>query len=118
MVVIPPTIRNPMVRVDQSITYTVTAATPDGCEATATIAIKVYGTSDIFVPNGFTPNGDGHNDVLRAIPVVFFNANAASGWDGTFKGRRQEKGAYIWMAGGIKYNGDNIARSGTVLLIR
>lgn len=130
-----PGIRNPIARIDQSTTYTVTAATPAGCEATATIAIKVYSTSDVFVPTAFTPNGDGHNDLLRAIPIgirefsyfaifdhwgqrVFFTTNAASGWDGTFKGQRQKPGAYVWMAGGINYNGDNIARRGTVILIR
>jgi gliding motility-associated-like protein len=128
-------IRNPVVRIDQSTTYTVVAATPGGCEAAASIAIKVYRASDIFVPNAFTPNGDGHNDVLRAIPVgikefsyfavfdhwgqqVFFTANAAAGWDGTFKGQRQEVGVYVWMAGGINYNGDKLARKGTVILIR
>lgn len=130
-----PSIQNPVARIDQSTVYTVTAATPGGCEATASIAIKVYSASDIFVPNAFTPNGDGHNDVLKAIPVgikefsyfavfdhwgqrVFFTTNAAAGWDGTFKGQRQETGAYVWMAGGINYNGDNLARRGTVILIR
>ena len=130
-----PGIRNPIARIDQNTTYTVVAATPGGCKATASIAIQVYSASDIFVPNAFTPNGDGHNDVLRAIPIgikrfsyfavfdrlgerVFFTANAAAGWDGTFNGRRQEVGAYVWMAGGINYKGDNIARSGTVILIR
>ena len=130
-----PTIRDPVVRIDQSATYTVTAATPVGCSATASIAIKVFSASDIFVPNAFTPNGDGHNDVLRAIPVgikefsyfavfdhwgqrVFFTANAAAGWDGTFKGQRQKADTYVWMAGGVNYNGASLTRRGTVILIR
>ena len=131
-----PGIRNPVVTIGQSTTYTVVAATPFGCEATASIAIKVYTTAtDIFVPNAFTPNGDGHNDLLKAIPIgirqfstfsvfdqwgerVFYTRNAAEGWDGTYKGQRQKAGTYVWMAAGTDYNGHNLVRRGTVILIR
>jgi gliding motility-associated-like protein len=130
-----PGIRNPVVNIDQSTTYTVVAATPYGCAAIASIAIKVYNATDIFVPNAFTPNGDGHNDVLRAIPIgirlfssfavfdhwgqkVFYTRNFTEGWDGTYKGKQQNTGTYVWMAAGIDYNGHNLIRTGTVILIR
>jgi gliding motility-associated-like protein len=130
-----PGIQNPVVNVDQSTTYTVVAATPYGCAATASIAIKVYSATDIFVPNAFTPNGDGHNDVLRAIPIgirqfssfavfdhwgqkVFYTKNFTEGWDGRYKGQPQNAGTYVWMAAGTDYNGHNLIRNGTVILIK
>jgi gliding motility-associated-like protein len=130
-----PNIRNPIVDIVQSTTYTLVAATPFGCAATASIAIKVYGATDIFVPNAFTPNDDGHNDILRAVPIgirlfssfavfdhwgqrVFYTRNATEGWDGTYKGHRQNAGTYIWMAAGTDYNGHTLVRTGTVILIR
>lgn len=130
-----PAAQNPIVDIDQSTTYTVVAATPFGCEATASIAIKVYNATDIFVPNAFTPNGDGHNDILKPIPIgirlfssfavfdhwgqrVFYTTNAGEGWDGRYKGQPQNAGAYVWMAAGTDYNGHHLVRKGTVILIR
>ena len=130
-----PSVQDPVATVNESTTYTVVASTADGCAATSALTIKVYSVSDIFVPNAFTPNGDGHNDILRVIPVgmrelkyfavfnrwgqrVFYSSNPSAGWDGTMNGQRQETGTYTWMAGGINYNGDPVARKGVVILIR
>ena len=53
-----------------SITYLVTAVTPQGCSGSGKIRVLVYSTlPDIFMPNAFTPNGDGKNDVYRPILV-------------------------------------------------
>jgi gliding motility-associated-like protein len=85
----------------------------------------VYEGPEIYVPNAFTPEGDGLNDVL--IPVVIgmkafnyfsvFNrygqllystANVSKGWDGNFKGTRQPPGTYVWMAEAVDYRGNLI----------
>lgn len=116
-------------------TYVVNATAPDGCAATDSVTIKVYAVSDIFVPSAFTPNGDGHNDVLRAIPVsmrlfkyltvfdrwgqrVFTTTNAGIGWDGTYHGSPAPAGTYVWMVGGIDDTGRVVEKRGTVILIR
>jgi gliding motility-associated-like protein len=117
------------------ITYTITASTPEGCKGTGDISVKAYSVADIFVPNAFTPNGDGHNDLLRAIPAgirefrsfavysrwgqqIFQTANPGKGWDGTINGRPQVAGTYIWTARGTDFNGNDIQRRGMVILIR
>lgn len=127
--------QDPVANPEKSTTYTVTAATDGGCTATASVSIKVFSTSNIFIPNAFTPNGDGHNDVLRVIPIgirdfgyfavwnrwgqrVFYTTDAGIGWDGSFGGRPAEAGAFVWKVGGIDYKGDRVQREGTVLLIR
>lgn len=130
-----PDIPDPVATVRQSIVYTVEATTPAGCKAIDSISIKVYLVSDIFVPTGFTPNGDGHNDILRAIPIgirdfkyfavfnrwgqrVFYTSNPGEGWDGKAGGVPQGSSTFVWMTEGVDYTGKTISRKGTVVLIR
>ena len=119
-----------------SITYTATATTSQGCTGNASLTVKVYKTlPDIFMPNAFTPNGDGRNDVYRPILVgissisffkiynrwgqlVFATSQNEKGWDGSFHGQRQEPGAFVYMVEGTDYLGKNHFKKGTFLLIR
>ena len=116
-------------------TYEVTATGPNGCTAVDSVTVKVYGLTGIFVPNAFTPNHDGHNDVLRILPVgirglkyfsvfdrygqqVFTTTNIGIGWDGTFNGREMPAGTYVWVAGGVDEEGKVVVGKGVVVLIR
>jgi len=125
----------PVAHPQGSVVYTVVASTASGCSASAGIAVKVFSVVGIFVPSAFTPNGDGHNDVLRAIPMgikefgyfavwnrwgqrVFYTRDPAIGWDGSVGGKPGEAGAFIWKVSGIDYKGDKVLREGTVFLIR
>ncbi|HVV03264.1 MAG TPA: gliding motility-associated C-terminal domain-containing protein [Puia sp.] len=125
----------PLAHPEENVVYTVIASTASGCSASAQIAVKVFSVAGIFVPSAFTPNGDGHNDVLRAIPMgirefwyfavwnrwgqrVFYTTDPGVGWDGGVGGRPGEAGAYIWKVSGLDYKGDKVLREGTVFLIR
>jgi gliding motility-associated-like protein len=128
-------IQDPVATVSGDITYIVTATTAVGCTGSDSIRIKAVTGADIIVPTGFTPNGDGHNDVLRvhAIAVrdfsifrvfnrwgalVFESANEGAGWDGWFGGHPAAAGVYVWEAVGLDFQGKTVERRGTVMLIR
>ena len=130
-----PFIKDPVARLDKDMTYTVQASNKYHCTATAHISIKVFRGPDIYVPNSFTPNGDGLNDLLRPIPVglvefhylkifnrfghlLFTITDPARGWDGRIQGVEQNSGTYVWIAEGVDYKGNLIMRKGYSTLIR
>jgi gliding motility-associated-like protein len=130
-----PAVSNPVVSVSGDITYTVTGYTASGCYGSDTVNIKVISRADIFVPTAFTPNHDGKNDVLRAIPIgvkelvyfkvfnrwgelIFSTVDAQKGWDGTIAGTLQKADVFVWEARAIDANGKMIEKRGSTLLIR
>jgi gliding motility-associated-like protein len=134
------TIKNPVASFNSipgndGITYIVTARNADGCIAKDDINVKVFAGSDIYVPTAFTPNGDGLNDFAVVIPVgikelkyfsiysrwgelVFRTSDPSIGWDGIYKGQRQDGNVFVWEAEAIDYKGNIIRKRGTVTLIR
>jgi gliding motility-associated-like protein len=105
------------------------------CVGYDTIKIIVYDGPAYYVPNAFTPNGDQLNQLFRAIPVgivttewfrifnrygqLIFETNRwMSGWDGTYQGRLQPPGTYVWIIKGKDRNGRIVEQKGTVLLMR
>lgn len=130
-----PSIRNPIALLNNHTTYTLKVTNSAGCSDEDAISIKVYKGNDIYVATAFTPNNDGRNDLLLAIPagiatfkyfkvynrwgeLVFETSDFRKGWDGRIKGLPQETGTFIWMAEGIDYLGNKIFRKGTTTLMR
>lgn len=130
-----PSIANPVVVLEKSGTYVLTASSPLGCETTDTINIKVMKGPAIYVPNAFSPNGDGINDRFRVTPVgitniyyfrifnrygqlVFNASNTKDGWDGTISGKQQGSGTYVWMVKGKDFTGRVHEERGTLQLVR
>jgi gliding motility-associated-like protein len=118
-----------------SINYIVRATDVGGCYGEAPVKVRVFKTlPDIFVPNAFTP-GESTNNIFRPIPVgiakfqffrvynrwgqlVYSTSQTGVGWNGTFNGRPQDSGTFVWMAQGIDYTSRKIFRKGTVVLVR
>ena len=118
------------------IRYRVLVFNEANCVDSAFIKVKVYKTGpEVFVPNAFTPNADGHNDVLRPVvagirsieyfsvysrwgQLVFSSAQVGSGWDGRISGTLQPAGSYVWMVKAVDYKGEPVFKKGVVILVR
>jgi gliding motility-associated-like protein len=127
-------IADPIASPPGNVTYTLIVTTADGCTASAKETVDVF--YDLAMPNAFTPNGDGRNDLFRippGIPVtavrfevfdrwgtrVFAGEGNDVAWNGTFGGKPQPAGSYVWMI--AYYNPlvrQKVKKSGTVELIR
>ena len=49
---------------------------------------------------------------------VYRTSNPLGGWDGTWNGREQQSGTYVWVAKGVDFRGKPIQGKGTVIIIR
>ncbi len=124
----------------KTVTYRAVATTEHGCTAEDQISIHVLcNESKIYIPTGFTPNGDGKNDrwyVLSSIdnPIrsliiygrngqqVFSKSNsltnvAAQGWDGMYNGVPASAGVYVYRIE-VLCNNAVVPLTGTVTLLR
>ncbi len=121
-------------------TFTVQAKNERGCTAQDTVTVFADPQPSVFIPDAFTPNGDGRNDRIR--PVVYCNQSVTlrfrifnrwgeviydeyhpgSGWDGTYKGLPQTMGTYFYnLEGGSRSNDGStvsIKYNGTFILVR
>lgn len=130
---------NPIATINQqydALKYKVKVTLPEGCVGEDEIVVKVFSTEpDIFVPTGFTPNGDGKNDILKPICVgisqlnyfkifnrwgqlIYETNEFEKGWNGTFNNIQQGSGTYIFVAQGVDFTGKVIYKKGTTVLIR
>jgi gliding motility-associated-like protein len=119
------------------VTATITV-TPsiNGCVGTArTYVITVLPLDkDVFVPNVFSPNRDGKNDLLYVygnyitkVDMRIFNqwgqqiatiTNKTQGWDGTHKGNPQPVGVYVYVLKAELSGGRIVNMKGSITLVR
>ncbi|MCW3123994.1 MAG: hypothetical protein JWQ38_3486 [Flavipsychrobacter sp.] len=125
----------------QTTKYVIHVTSSFGCPNTDTLVIHIYcDKSQIFVPNAFTPNGDGENDVFyprgRGISKVksfrvynrwgqlmFERSNiqlndATNGWDGSYMGDMPRPDVFVYVVEAICDAGDAVNLKGDVTIIR
>lgn len=136
-----PNSANPIAQPRESITYTVVAANDGACVTRAQISVTVIcNGTNIFVPNTFSPNGDGVNDVFYARGTGLYNIksfrvfnrwgqlvferlntganNPAEGWDGTFKGQKQQSDVYVYIIEVLCNNNTIVPVKGNITLVK
>jgi gliding motility-associated-like protein len=122
---------------DRPTTYTASASR-GACEEDVTVQVDAYSAgcldNDAFVPNTFTPNGDGENDIFRVKGIkvteiyfavynrwgekVFETNDLNKGWDGTYKGKPADVGVFGWYLKVKCINEEETFKKGNVTLIR
>jgi gliding motility-associated-like protein len=134
-----PSIKNPIGRYEaeiDSVRYLVQVFNEAGCVDTDYVKVTVFKTNPyVFVPTGFTPNGDGLNDEVKPVAVgiktikyftifnrwgqmIFTTTTNGKGWDGSLGGTPQGSNVFVWMVSAVDYLDKPIFLKGTVTLIR
>lgn len=125
----------PTFTVQTSGRYFVEVRNAAGCTGSDTISVSVD-CKGVFIPNAFSPNGNGLNETFGPIgdlalmrnyslniynrfgQALFQSVDPAKRWDGKFKGKPSESGTYTWQ---MKYRlngGKETLRKGTLILLR
>ncbi len=123
---------------DQSVTIRVRAKGQLDCQLSDATSLTAKSDNPlgntIFVPNTFTPNNDGKNDVLYVYgntiakmklrvynqwgQFIYESLNIQNGWDGTYKGDIQPNGVYVYFLEAEFNDGTKTTKKGTITLLR
>ena len=129
---------NPTITPQSTTTYIVSILDSLGCPRTASVTVYVMSKecdpTDVFVPNTFTPNGDGANDILyvrgneitelyfavynRWGELVFQTSDIKKGWEGTYNGLKADPAVFAWYISAKCFNGGELKKKGNVTLVR
>jgi len=131
----------PVVTPTHAIDYLVTIVTDDGCEGETRIYFRVNKKANVYVPNVFSPNGDGENDffmiyagnqVAKIHRFLVFNRwgetvheyidflpnDPVHAWNGVHRGRLVDPAVFTWFAEIEMLDGRIELYKGTVALVR
>lgn len=125
---------DPTLLVTEPELYVVTVTDVDGCTIVDSVRVRERCFEGIYLPNAFTPNRDGKNELFKAYArdingylltvynrsahPVFVTTDPESGWDGTFEGEDCPSGVYVWSCKYDSPDKKNRTEWGKVLLLR
>jgi|TARA_R110000737_G_scaffold33607_3_gene51930 gliding motility-associated-like protein len=127
-----PIIFDPVATPTETTTYTVTVTDDYGCTSSLPVTLTVLTDIELFIPNLFSPNGDGFNDtwvipnldlfpgtsvtvINREGQVVYENPAYDNTWDGTFEGKKLPEATYYYL---LKFSSTSQVLKGAVTILR
>ncbi len=126
--------QNPTATPLESTWYFVTVTNAQGCQIVDSVYIEVDPSSNIYVPNIFSPNGAGDNNIYyvrgkgiqqfnlmifnRWGQIVFESTDIENGWDGTTNGSPLNQGVFVYKLDVTFYSGETFNQTGNITLIR
>ncbi len=130
-----PFIANPLATIAANTSFILMVKDKIGCTAFDTLNLRVLNGPTFYVPTAFTPNSDGLNDIFRPSVVgissldyfrvynrygelVYETSEIGKGWDGVYRGIKQNTGNYVWWVKGTDRKGQEKLLRGNVVLIR
>ncbi len=129
--------REPRLVVNRAGVYPIRISNPEGCVVTDSSVVVLRCEPTIYVPDIFTPNGDGNNDLLelhgdhftdlefrifnRWGELIYFSTDLSQKWDGTYRGMAYPPMTYPWVLSfrpSYAPTAFPVVKRGSVLLIR
>jgi len=131
---------NPVANPETTIVYIVTGEDSNGCTDSSSVTVTVVvPCSEPFIPNAFSPNNDGENDVfaVRINPTcttgildfslkifnrwgnaVFESEDITKAWDGKWKGKELDTGLFVYNLSYKDVYGEKQRKDGNITLVR
>lgn len=125
----------------ENTTFVVNIVDQTGCTASDAVKVKVKLKRPVYIPNAFSPNGDGRNDffsvfagpaarIVRRMKIfsrwgsMVYEANdfplndPTFGWDGTFRGRAMDPAVFVYFAEVEFIDGEVVLFKGDVTIVK